>query len=60
VGAVTATTLDQFGRGLREDTLAAVAKNARPIALEEGDVKHPRTLSLVVVETHPFVGILWY
>ncbi len=57
MSAVTATTLDEFGRGLGEDALAAVAEDAGPIAFEERHVEHPGPLALRVVETHPFVGI---
>jgi hypothetical protein len=59
VGAVTATSLNEFGRGASQDTLAAVAKDARPVAFKKRDVKHPRSFALGVFETHPLVGVTW-
>jgi hypothetical protein len=60
VGPVAAASLDQFGRGTSKNALAAVAEDAGPVAFEERDVKHPRSLVLVVLETDPLVGISWY
>ena len=57
MGAVAAATLDEFGRGLGEDALAAVTEDAGPIAFEERHVEHPGPLALGVVETYPFVGV---
>ena len=57
VRPVTAATLDEFGRWPGEDALAAVAKDAGPVAFEEGDVEHPGALALRVFETHPLVRV---
>jgi hypothetical protein len=59
VGAVTAAALYEFGGGSREHTLATGAKNARPVAFEEGYVEHPRALALGVLKADPFVGVSW-
>jgi hypothetical protein len=60
VSAVAAAALDELGRCLGEDALAAIAKDAGPVAFEESDVEHPRALTLVVVETDPFMSVLRY
>ena len=57
VRPVAAAALDELGGGPGEHALAAVAEDARPVALEEGDVEHPGALALGVFETDPLVGV---
>ena len=57
VSSVTAATLNQFGRGPRKYPLATIGKNARPVALDERGVDHPRTFVGGVFEADPFVGV---
>src|ERR1700689_585839 len=60
VRPVTAAALDELGSGFGEDALTAVPENALPVALEEGDVKHPRTLAFRVFEADPLVRVRRY
>jgi hypothetical protein len=60
VCSVTATSLHEFRGRFGQDALAPVAENTRPVAFEEGDVKHPRSLASSVFKTDPFVGVARY
>ena len=56
VRPVGAAALHELGRRPGEHALAAPAEDARPVALEEGDVEEPRALLFGVREAHPLVG----
>src|SRR5664279_3566698 len=56
VGAVGAAALDQLGCRSGEDALTALPEDAHPGAGQEGDVEHPGSLLVRVVEADPFVG----
>ena len=58
MGTVTTATLHEFWRRTSEDTLATGPKNAGPITFEERHVEHPSALTLFVVKTYPFVGVV--
>jgi hypothetical protein len=57
VRPVTATALDQLGGGLGQYALAPGPEDALPVALQKGDVEHPRSLAFGVFETDPLVGV---
>ena len=56
VGSVTAAPFHQFFGGTRQDPLASVSEDTGPVALEECDVKDPRTLLIGIFKTDPFMG----
>ncbi len=60
MSAVTAAPLDQLLRRAGQHTLATTTKNAVPATFEEGDVKNVGLLEFLVIETHPFVGVVGY
>ena len=57
VRTIRAATLDELGGGSRQDPLAARSKDAGPRAFEEGEVKAPRALLLLIFKTDPFMRV---
>ena len=57
MGAIAAAPLCKILGGTRQHTLAAVAKDASPVALEEREVEAPGALLLGRIEGDPFASV---